>query len=184
MKNVLKYYFPLLLTVLCVFFILQILFWNISEPSANMFTSIGERLGNIKQTDNTTMVAKKEGAKPQTPLPSITYSGGTLTSGTAVSFPKLFTLTYADGSTASPAASTTAAVYLSDIRNTEQTPVLTRLSSKEIQTLEELPSAVVYDTDRQLLYFYQNGIYSLSLQFFVDGEDGVYFACQIPVEVH
>lgn len=184
MKNILKLYFPLILTVLSVFFILQFLFHGLADTSSNLFVAIGNNYTDAKQKDNRSLVAQKEGAQPKAPLPSIAYTGGTLITGEDFSFPKLFTLTYFDGTVLSLDAATTAAIYLKDIRNKENDSVLTRLTSMEIKDLEELPSPSVYDTDKQLLYFYQNGIYHLTLQLFIDGEDGIYFTCNIPVEVN
>lgn len=184
MKNLIKHYFPLILTVLCAFFAIGIFFHRFTNSPYDIFTSIGSSFSDVKQKDNLSTVVQKEEAQPKAPLPSILYTGGTLTVGNVFPFQELFTLLFSDGTTTSPSAITTAALYLNDIQTLDGVSVLTQFSSHEIETFEELPSAVVYDKEKKVLYFYQTGTYKLSLHFFPDGEDGIFFECMIPVEVN
>lgn len=184
MKNVIKHYFPLIISVLGALFAFQIFFHGVAELPSDLFTAIGRTFTDLKQKDNLSTIAQKEEAQPKVPLPSILYTGRTLTIGNAFYLQDLFTLSFSDGTIVSPNARTDAALYLNDIRNLAGESVLTSLSSFEIENLEELPSPVVYDTEQQLLHFHQSGIYQLSLRLFLEGEDGVLFTCSIPVEVN
>lgn len=173
MKPFIKQYFPLILTVLGACFAIQIFFHGLGRLPSNIFTYMGASFSDFNQKDNLSTVAQKMEARPNVPLPSIIYSGKTLTIGKAIYFPDLF-----------PLSETNAALYLDDIRNQNGISVLTSLSSSEIETLEELPSGVIYDKEQQLLYFYDSGIYQVSLRLFLEGNDGILLECNIPVEVN
>ena len=173
MKQFIKQYFPLILTVLGACFAIQIFFHGFGTLPSNIFTHMGSSFSTLNQKDNLSTVAQKMEAQPDVPLPSLLYTGKTLILGEAVCFPDLF-----------PLSDPSAAVYLNDIKNQNGISVLTILTSDEIDNLEELPSEVIYDKEQQLLYFHNSGIYQISLRLFLEGKDGILFECSIPVEVN
>lgn len=184
MVNMIKHYFPFILAVFCTIFAIQIFFHGFAASPYDLYTSLGTIFSDTKQADNSSSIAQKMEAHPKVPLPSIQYVGKTLMTGDPVHFQELFTLTFSDGMVVSPTSITHAALYLDDIKNSKGNSVLTQLTSLEIANLEEVPTAAIYDTEQDLLYFHNSGIYKIILRLFVEGEDGIVFECNIPVEVN
>lgn len=183
MKEVIKHYFPLILTVLCAMYGLLIFFHGFTNSQNGIFSDIGTYFSDGTQKDNLTYVANQMGAQEKAPLPTPKYIGNTITVGEAVSFDKLFTLEFTDGTLSTVEETPTAALYLVDVTHSNGTSVLMKLSSADVENLEELSTAAVYDTDNRLLYFHSSGIYTLYIRLYFNYQSGVLFQCQIPVEV-
>lgn len=183
MKETIKHYFPLILTVLSAICAIQIFFHGSGNSQNGIFTDIGTYFSNGMQKNNFTSVAGQVESQKQTPLPTPKYVGNTRIVGEANTFEELFVLQFSDGTLSTIDESATAALYLLDIKNSNDTSVLTKLRSADIDNLEEVPSSVIYDTEKQLLYFHQGGIYKLYIRLYFDHRPGVLYECQIPVEV-
>lgn len=183
MKKTIKHFFPLILTALCALFGLSILFHGFSNSPNGIFTEIGGYFLNHTQTDNLTLVAKQVETEEKRPLPIPQYIGGTLTVGEANAFDSLFTLKFPNGTITSIDAESTTALYLLDVTYSNASSALMKLSEEDINALDELPSAAIYDTDNRLLYFNKGGIYTLYMRLYFDYRPGVLFECQVPVEV-
>lgn len=175
MKDVIKHYFPLLLTVLCSTFAISLLFQSITQFSS--------AFSNVTETDNLTFVAKEIESKPKVPLPSLHYIGNSLTVGDSIALEDLFMMHFLDGTTAHLRNTKQAAVYLLDIKSQNGTSVLSRFSSDEIYNMDELPSMAVYDTQQHVLYFRNSGIYTFYIRFYYDSYAGILYECEVPVEV-
>lgn len=171
MNETIKQFFPLVLAILCTLCVMILFFYGFSNHSHGLFFDIGSGFSNLKQKDFTTHISEEMNAQ-QEPLPTLTYVGKTLTTGNAYPFLDLFQIE----------SSTDTALYLFDVTSANGTSLLTTLSSSDIEHLEELPSPAVYDSDKGLLYFYQNGIYTLSLRLYHNHRPSVLYECQIPVE--
>ena len=76
----------------------------------------------------------------------------------------------------------TTALYLVDVKASNNSSVLTRLSTESIKSLDQLPSAAIYDSEQHRLYFHNSGIYTLLIRLYYDHRPGILFECQIPVE--
>lgn len=183
MKETIKHYFPLILTMLCAVFAIHILFRGFTNSSHGIFTDIGGYFSNYVQKDNLISIAEQIEAQAKTPLPTPKYIGKTLTVGEANSFDDLFALEQSDGSLVSISDLPTAALYLVDVKYSTGTSALTKFSSTDVENLEEIPSAAVYDTEKHLLYFHSSGIYTLYIRLYYDYRPGILFQCQVPVEV-
>lgn len=183
MKEIIKHYFPFILTVLCAVCALSIFFYGFTDSQNGIFTDIGTYFSNETQKNHLTAVASQVEALEKAPLPTLIYNGNTLLVGEPHTWNELFTLHFSDGTISKLEEQATAALYLIDVAVSDGSSVLTRLSSAEIDSLEELPSAAIYDIEKQLLYFHKSGIYTLRIRFYFDYRPGVLFECQVPVEV-
>lgn len=174
MKETIKHYLPFALTALCAVFAIPILF--------SIFPLIGESFTGITQKDYTTTVAQNMKAQLAEPLPTLKYAGATLTVGDANAFEDLFLIQFSDGTTAPLEELSDTSLYLVDIKLPNDTSVLSRLSSTDIDTLEAVPSAAIYDTEQQLLYFHKHGIYTFYIRLYYKHRPGILYECQVPVE--
>ncbi len=174
MKESIKQIFPLILTALCALFGISILY---------QVFDIGTAFSNIRQKNNTTTISDKLEAQEKDPFPSLLYIGKTLTTGSAYVLSDLFLIKTDLDTQSIPVSSPNIALYLIDVTSENGKSLLTTLSSSDIENLEELPSSVIYDSDKHLLYFLKNGIYTLHVRLYYNNRPGVLFECQIPVEM-
>lgn len=175
MKNIIKLYFPLALTILCTVFAIYFLFHSVG----NLSSVFSEH----KQTTPSTSIAKEIESLPKEPLPTLKYNGNSLTAGDTTAFDQLFLLQFSDGTTSALKNIEHAAIYLVDVKSQNGTSILTRFSSDTIAAFEEFPSTAVYDTQKHLLYFKNSGIYTFLIRFYYDYRPGILYECQVPVEV-
>lgn len=182
MKKAIKHYFPLILTVLCVVFAISILFYGFTSQNG-IFTEIGSHYLSNTQKNNSSSVAEEVEALEKAPLPTPKYIGNALITGETYSFDELFSLELSDGSQILVDEVDTAGLYLIDIKYPGGSSVLTELSTEAIASLEEIPSAAIYDTENHLLSFHKSGIYTMYVRLYFDYRPGVLFECQVPVEV-
>ncbi|MBR2045127.1 MAG: hypothetical protein IJ958_03205 [Agathobacter sp.] len=164
MKETIKHYFPLVLTVLGAIYAIYIIFHSIAE--------IGLIFENASQKDNKTYIAQTLATQLEEDFPTPTYIGNSLIVGEGYVFETLFELD----------TDSTTALYLVDVKASNNSSVLTRLSTKSIKSLDQLPSAAIYDSEQHRLYFHNSGIYTLLIRLYYDHRPGILFECQIPVE--
>ena len=164
MKEPIKHYFPLIMTALCLLYAISILFQSITE--------IGEIFENFSQKDNKSHVASTLATQLEAEFPTPLYVGNSLTVGKGYLFEALFELDFSN-----------ATLYLVDVKSANENSILTKLSPSDIESLEQLPSTAIYDTEQHLLYFHNSGIYTLFIRMYYNHRPGILFECQVPVEV-
>lgn len=174
MKDVIKHFFPLTLTILCAIFAIHIFLYS--------FTDIGNIFSDVTQQHLSSSVIEQINAKPESPIPTPKYIGKTLHVGTPTAFDDLFVLELADHTITTVEDLPNTALYLVDVTSSNGVSLLTELSSSDIDNMEEIPSAVIYDKENRLLYFYRSGVYTLHIRLYFNHQSGVLFECQIPVE--
>ena len=173
MKEPIKHFFPLVLAVLCTTCGITLLFHTFD---------VGTAFSNLKQNTGTTSIAEHLNPLEKEPFPTLIYVGTNVTVGDANRLSDLFQLKTATGTLSALDAVDDTALYLIDVKSETGTSLLTTMSTTDIQNLEELPSRAIYDSDKQLLYFHQSGIYTLCVRFYYNHRPGVLFECRIPVE--
>lgn len=112
------------------------------------------------------------------------YSGGARKSGEAVLLSDMLEIQNADGSTTRLTDAEGITVSLSDVKDTYQNSVLTKLGTQETEDLEEIPTAFVYDREQSLLYFYKSGVYDVYVTIYKDDRNGIRYVFSVPVEVN
>ena len=155
MKEIIKHYFPLALTALCAVLAISILFSKI--------TTIGKLFSTLSPNDYSTQLGKQIDVLTNAPLPALNYVSSPLTKTSLTN-------------------SSNASLYLVDIKNQSNASVLTRLSSDDIEALDTFPTPAIYDTEHDLLYFQNSGIYTLCIRLYFEHYSGILYECQIPVE--
>ena len=175
MKESIKHFFPLILTILCTLSGIYLLLYS--------FSNIGNAFSNLSQKHPSTSIAEKLASQQNTSFPNLIYVGKTLTVGKPNLLSDLFSIKTSADTSSARSTHTDTKLYLVDAKSAKGTSLLTTLSSSEIENMEEIPSAVIYDPNEQLVYFYKSGIYTLSLRLYYGPHAGVLFECQIPVEV-
>ena len=182
MKESIKHFFPLILTVLCALSGISFLFHGFSNPSHGLFLDIGTAFSDITQKTSTTNIPEKLGTQEKEPFPTLVYVGNTLIVGNTNSLLDLFLLQTSTGNASALGTFPDTTLYLVDVKSEKGTSLLTTLSTSEIENLEEIPSNVIYDPIKKHIYFYQSGIYTLCIRLYYNHHPGVLFECQIPVE--
>lgn len=173
MKEIIKHYFPLALTALCAVMAISILFSNDN--------SIKELL-STRSLNNYSTTFRKQIDNLAADLPVPNYTSSALTVGDANVFKDLFALKFADEKTVNLKDISNTSLYLVDIKNQNKHSVLTKLSPDDIAALETFPSEAVYDTEQDLLYFQNSGIYTVYIRLYFQHYSGILYECQIPVE--
>jgi hypothetical protein len=153
---------------------ISILFFNTN--------SIGEILSKQTQKNYSTSITEQIDALNNEPIPTLHYTSQVLTVGDANMLEQLFSLKYADGEIKNLADISEASLYLVDIKRDNNTSVLTKLSSAAIDALDTFPSMAIYDTEQNILYFQDSGIYTFYIRLYFRHHSGILYECQIPVE--
>lgn len=174
MKETIKHYFPFVMTVLSAVMAISILFANIN--------SIGELFSTQKTNNYATTITEQINSLNNESLPLLTYNASALAVGDANILKELFSLKFADGNMTTIANSSDASLYLVDIKNQNNTSVLSKFSSDDIAAMETYPSKAIYDTEQDLLYFQDSGIYTFLIRLHFRHHKGILYECKIPVE--
>lgn len=106
-------------------------------------------------------------------VPEIKYNSGAKQVGDCVAFKELFLVRTEEDY----------ALYLIDIKNQSGNSVLECLSSEDLEDMDEIPAPFVYDKEKDLLYIFGSGIYTVEIKVYgSNGEVGCY-EFNLPVEV-
>ena len=175
MKETIKHYFPLILSVLCATYAIYTIFHSLTE--------IGQAFETMSQKNHKSFVAQTIASQIEEEIPTPLYIEQSLIVGEEYFLEDLFELEFSNGSLIPFGADSDIALYLIDIKNANHTSILTKLSTENITSLNTIPSSAIYNTDKKLLYFYSSGIYTLYIRLYYHHHPGVLFECHIPVEV-
>ena len=182
-KDIVKQFYPLLVLMLSVSFVVWIFFSNGLAGKQNIFQATGNVYESMldeekKINDGLNYMPAEDNAI----APTIEYTQGAQEVGTQVIFKDMFTVTMADGSTKAASEEDGFAIYLRDIKSKDGNSVLQNLTTDAIEKLEEIPAAFVYDKELDTLYFYGSGVYIVELKIY--GSSGVveYYEFKLPVE--
>ena len=116
-------------------------------------------------------------------IPSVHYNEGALQIGDCVKFKSLLTVILEDGSSVSGGSENGFAIYLIDVKAEAGNSVLEKISTEELVSMEEIPSAFVYDETLDLLYIFGSGTYTLQVKIYSDSGGMDMYEFQLPVEL-
>lgn len=181
-KDMIKQFYSLLILLSCMWFVLWIFFSGgiyvgdgIFELSGRVYESL-LKLDELKN-DGLNYV----GTFAIEELLIVEYTLGPQNVGGSVAFKDMFKVKNKNGSVISGSIEEFA-LYLLDIRNEAGNSVLEVLTTEEIETLEEIPAAFIYDRTEDILYFHSSGIYMVSIKIYgMNGEQKIY-EFRLPVE--
>lgn len=177
MKKPLKYIFVMLMIVPVVLFSVHLLFGKSQSGDRLVFDTIGDVLesANVEDTPKADVTITRSDA------PIIKYNQGTHEVDTSVNFKSMFTVVTSNGEK-NGIAEDDFSLYLSDIRSVADLSVVEFLTTEQIEALEEIPAAFLYDKEKDILYFHQSGVFTVMVN--VYGTDGTMaqYEFTLPVE--
>lgn len=182
-KSIVKQFYPILIMMLCVFFAIYTLF------SANLNNGRGvfEAGGNLYAPMLGTDALKNDdfsyiGDSSIEDIPVIIYASGVQKVGTNIIFKDLLNVIKTDGTIVNGTTEDGFALYLLDIQTQEGKSVLQTLSTTDIENLEEISSAFIYDKATDRLYLYSSGVYTVYVKIYGESGGQETYEFQLPVE--
>lgn len=181
MKEAIKQYFPIILATIGVFFAIVVYFIGILGTERGIFTDVGSGFEDVSSTEitNNTIVQWEEMDEN---LPAVKYVGAVRKVGEAVRIQELFQFEYESGEIISGTNQEKFTIYLSDIEDASGNSVCEKLSSSDIEALEEIPVAFVLDKEQDILYFHKSGTFKVFIKVYYAGGDDILYEFMIPVE--
>jgi len=182
-RVIVKQFYPLLILFSCLSFVVYIFFSAELNNGEGVFEGAGSVYVNMIGTDE----LKNEGlnhvqSNEDGYVPMLKYNSGVRNVGDCVNFKEMFLAQKEDGSFVEAKTEDGFALYLEDIRNQSGNSVLVRLSSEEIERLEEIPASFIYDNEQGLLYFYGSGTYVVYVKVYGNGGAVELYEFNLPVE--
>lgn len=182
-KDIMKQYYPLLILLSCVLFVINVFFTDTIYKGRGIFEGGGTLFAPMLEStevtnDGLTYIADNGNGY----VPSVSYNSGAKKVFDCVTFKELLLIHNEDGSTTAGNVEDTFAIYLKDIRNKDGNSVLEMFSAEDIANMEEIPAAFVYDKENDLLYIYGSGVYTVHIKIFSDGGGMEEYVFQLPVE--
>lgn len=169
MNFIIKNLWPIVLAGIFVIFAIGIYFSN----NNGIFKNIGDKLLGVHQeaqiVDITEMVSGTEVAEE----PVLKYYGSARKVGEVVPLSSLFEM----------AGSEDLIINLKGIQNKSGNNVVEFLKTEEIESMEEISSAFIYDIEQKLLYFHKSGIYNGTIEVYTEHGNRYYYEFLMPVEV-
>lgn len=182
MKNLINENFLIILAAIGLIFLVTVYFVGLGNEGG-IFTSLGSGVESTTQESYITDIAPELEGAVTTEIPTIHYSGGARTVGDVIELKNLFDVEYEDGTTVKLSEATNLKVVLKDVRDKEDNLVVTKLSTEDIEALEEIPTAFIFDKEQNLLYFHKSGIFTVYIKIYSGTGNGILYQFSIPVEV-
>lgn len=184
LKDMIRQCYPLLVLCSCVLFVVHMFFGanlgngkGIFERMGTLYTGILEEppleYGGLKHLETSNGGCLK----------SIHYNEGTRKVNDCIKFRSLFQVELQKDFQADMEQEYQVAIYLEDIKNLGESSVLERLTAEEIDRLEEIPAAFIYEEESDLLYFFRSGVFLVQIKVYgIDGSMERY-EFYLPVDV-
>ena len=180
MKNILSKLFLVVLAVIGSVFALGVYLFGFNG-NGNIFSNIGSQFAGVSYDSNISDVASDLEEWKSNLTVNVRYTGGAKTVGDVSAFRDMFDITFLDQDGAQ-VNNINYDIYLSDIRDTSDNSVVVRMTTENIDKLEEIPADVLYDTEQHNLYYYKSGVYTVYISIYL--YDGSTFSYEfvLPVE--
>lgn len=181
MKDIIKNYMILAVSVLFAIFCINYV-WN-PVPGDALREQIGSILENVKEKD-----VKSEGhvllkEMSDVTIPNVKYIGGTKHVGDSMAFKEMFEVGLCGDNYKSGAEEDGFYIYFEDMQDRNGNSVVTYLDSKDIEILEEIPTAFILDREQEILYFHKSGIFIMYVKIYTTDGNSTTYECIVPVEV-
>lgn len=182
MKGVIRDIFLVILAAIGLLFLVMVYFVGL-EGEGGIFTTLGSSVGNTTAETNIVDMADQIEIVNTMEIPTVHYIGGTRKVGDVTALKALFKAEYEDGTIVKLSEATNLKVVLKDVRDKEDNLVVIKLSTEDIEALEDIPTAFVYDKEQDILYFHKSGIFTVYIRLYSETGSGVLYQFSIPVEV-
>lgn len=182
MKKVINTLFVLLIMGIAVIFAINYIFNGPIAGGNGIFQGIGNVL-NVTYDDKTSTLPSINGSSSLRTAPVMKYSAVPYNTGGYVIFKSLFNVITENGEK-NGTVEDDFTIYLSDIRSSADVSVVEFLTSEQINSLEEIPAAFLYDTQTDMLYFCQGGIYTVYVKIYGSNGTQAEYEFLMPVEIN
>lgn len=183
-KDIIKQFYPLLILCSCVLFVIYVFFSAGEDGNEGVFENVGEiyapMIGSNALKDESLQYLE---SNTDAHIPVLKYNSGAKSVGDCIRFRSLFLVEMQDGNLVSGEEEDGFALYLEDIKNKSGNSVLERLSSEEINELEEIPAPFIYDKEKDLLYVYSSGVYLVQVKVYGAAGGMQVYEFNLPVEI-
>lgn len=183
LKSIVRQFFHLLLLVCCFIFVLQIFFQERIEGERDIFSAAANVYDNMMKKEsvqcNGLNFLENEIADD---VSELIYNAGARQAGTNLRFKSILTVRKTDGTVVNGAVEDDFAIYLVDIKTIGGESVLETLSTSEIENLEEVPAAFIYDKATDRLYLYSSGVYLVQVKIYGSSGGQAVYEFRLPVE--
>lgn len=169
-----KHIKDILIMCACVMFVIYVFFSANYNGGEGVFENTGNIYAPMMEDEELTHDRLDYiGEEVDSYVPEIKYNSGAKQVGDCVTFKELFLVHIEDDY----------ALYLSDIKNQSGNSVLERLSSEDLEDMDEIPAPFVYDKEKDLLYIFGSGIYSVEIKVYGSNGRVEVYEFNLPVEV-
>lgn len=181
MKKVIKNYFAVAISALFAIFCMNYIFS--SAMGDELRTQIGSIFRNIEKEDIKSQSHLLLEEMLTATAPKVKYVGGTKNVGDVVAFKELIEVCLIEDFYQLGIEEDGFYIYFQDIFDKSGYSVVTYLNEDEIDALEEIPTAFIFDKERQSLFFYKSGIFVMSIKIYTDDGISSTYEFSVPVEV-
>lgn len=183
-KDIVRQFYPLVIAVSCVLFVIWIFFSAGMSDGSGVF----EVSGSLFKSAVDTGMLKNDGVRfveneVSGYVPLVRYAGGARTSGEILVFKELLQVRKEDGSWVSGSMEDDFTIYLMDIRNQRGNSAMLRMTEEEIAGLEDIPVLFLYEKESDLLCCYSHGIYTVIVKIYAANGGMAVYEFKLPVEV-
>lgn len=182
-KDIVRQFYPLLIMLSCITFVLWIFFSSDIFGGDGVLEGGGKVYAPMMGTDQ----LKNDGLSyvggaSSGYVPVVKYSAGAQNVGEEAVFKDLFSVKKENGSFVNGSTEDGFALYLMDIRTASGNSVLATLTAEEIENLEEVTTAFIYDRENDILYFHGSGTYIVYIKVYGSSGGQKTYEFKLPVE--
>lgn len=170
--------FLVLLVLFCIRYVL-------ANPTKNkLLKSIGSIFENVEDENgkSNSHLLLKEVLEEE--VPNVRYIGGTRNVGDLVHFKELIEVCLSGGNYQLGTVEEGFYVYFEDIRDNYGNSIVTYLDTEEIEALEEIPTAFIFDKKREELHFHKSGTFLMYINVYTENRSCTTYECKLPVEIN
>lgn len=181
MKNIVKILFAFVITGIAVIFAIGYMFDGSIAGGNGLFQGIGNIL-SVSTSNRTNTLPELQENMTIKAAPEVVYIGAARQVGESVQFKSMFTVKTENGEK-NGTVEDDFAIYLSDIRSRADVSVIEFLTTEQIEALEEIPSAFIYDEETDTLYCFKSGVYTVYIKVYGSNGTQEEYEFLLPVEV-
>lgn len=186
LKDIVRAYYSLFITGACMLFVVGVYFSGAANGGMGVFEKAGETYDSMIDTENigTNGLDYIGGAGAgQSDAPVMKYASGVRNVGEVVTFKNLLKVQLSNGNEVSGSTENGFAIYLVDIRSAEGNSEMLIMSAQDIEDLEEIPAAFLYDKENDQLHLHKSGTYTVIVKIYGSSGVSAVYEFKLPVEV-
>ena len=182
-KDIVRQFYPLLIMLCCVTFVLWIFFSADLLGGEGVLEGGGQIYAPMLQTDELTNTGFEAVAGAgRGYIPVAKYVGSAQNVGGKATFKDLLSVRREDGSFVSGSTEDEFALYLIDIQTESGSSVLAYLTAGEIANMDEVPASFIYDRENDELHFHGSGTYVVYVKIYGKSGGQMTYKFKLPVE--